>query len=124
MVEIVKTLSRKEFERRKAQAVRFTRDVLDDSDRADEIEEETLEEYALRRHIQVMNPKGGRKMDVKTRRQLIERIQELEEVNEDLQTRLDEISDLSVAEDEPERGEETQRRRRNAVRAGGNPRNR
>jgi hypothetical protein len=39
----MKTLSRKQLESRKAQAVRFTRDVLGDDDRADEIEGESLE---------------------------------------------------------------------------------
>ena len=33
----MKTLTRKQLESRKAQAVRFTRDVLDDPDRAEEI---------------------------------------------------------------------------------------
>src|SRR5437016_2222475 len=117
----MKEVTWKQLESRKAQAVRFTRDVLSDDDRADEIEDESSEEYAERRHIQIVNPKGARKMNVKTRRELLDKIQELEEENEDLQSRLDEISDLSVAEDEPERGEETQRRRRNAARAGENP---
>ena len=103
----MKTLSRRQLESRKAQAVRFTRDVLDDADRADEIEDESLEDYAERRHIQMVNPKGVRKMPVRTRRELLERIEELEEENENLQSRLDEISDIiGDEEEEEESGEE------------------
>ena len=47
----MKTLTRKQLESRKAQAVRFTRDVREDDDRADEIEDESLEDYAEDRHI-------------------------------------------------------------------------
>jgi len=96
----MKTLTRKQLEARKAKAVRFTHDVLGDSDRADEIEDESLEKYAERRHIQVVNPKGVKKMAVKTRRDLIDRIKELEEENENLQDRLQEISDLAGESEE------------------------
>ena len=41
-VERMKTLTRQQLGRRKEQAVRFTRDVLEDDDRADEIEDESL----------------------------------------------------------------------------------
>ena len=104
----MKTLTRKQLEARKAKAVRFTRDVLGDPDRAEEIEDESLEKYAERRHVQVVNPKGVRKMPVQTRRELIERIKELEDENESLQDRLQEISDLATEEDgeEDDQGEE------------------
>lgn len=101
----MKSLTRQQVESRKAQAVRFTRDVLDDPDRADEIEDESLEDYAERRRIRLANPKGVRKMPVQTRRELLERIEELEGPNEDLQSRLDEIADL-VAPDEDEGNED------------------
>lgn len=52
----MKTLTRKQLEARKAQAVRFTRDVLDEPDRAAEIEDESSEDYAERRHLQIKNP--------------------------------------------------------------------
>jgi vacuolar-type H+-ATPase subunit I/STV1 len=81
----MKTLTRKQLESRKAKAVRFTRDVLDDPDRADEIEDEPLESYAERRHIKIKNPKGGKLMEVRTRRELLERIQQLEKEKENLQ---------------------------------------
>ena len=104
----MKTLAGKQLESRKAKAARFARDVLGDEDRAAEIEDESLESYAERRHIQIVNPKGARKMPVQTRRQLIERIKELEEENESLQDRLEEIADLACQEEgeEEEPGEE------------------
>ena len=115
----MKSLTRQQLERRKAQAVRFTRDVREDDDRADEIDGESLEDYAQDRHIKLSNPKGAKTMAVQTRRELLDRIAELESENEDLQSRLDEISDIigdnddngdedpdSEEEEENEQGEE------------------
>ena len=101
----MKTLTRKQLESRKAKAVRFTRDVLDDPDRADEIEDEPLEDYAERRRIKIQNPKGVTHMAIRSRKELLDRIDELETENEDLQTRLDEIKDIIGDEDEDESGE-------------------
>ncbi|HEY6291484.1 MAG TPA: hypothetical protein VI455_07985 [Terriglobia bacterium] len=102
----MKTLSLKQLESRKAQAVRFTRDVLGDDDRADEIEDESLEDYAERKGIRVVNPEGVRKMAVPTRRELLDRIEELETENEELQGKLDEIADL-VAPDADSEDDDT-----------------
>lgn len=101
----MKPLTQKQLESRKAKAVRFTRDVLGDPDRADEIEDESLEHYAERRHIQIQNPKGVTRMAVRTRRELLDRIEELETENEDLQSRLDEIKDVIGDEEAEEEGE-------------------
>ena len=101
----MKTLTHKQVESRKAAAVRFTRDVLDDPDRADEIEDESLENYAERRRIKLQNPKGVAHMAIRSRKDLLERIEELETENEDLQSRLDEISDIVGQEEEEEGGE-------------------
>jgi len=103
----MKTLSREQLERRKAQAVSFAREVREDDDLADAIDDETLEEYAEKRHIHLVNPKGARKMAIQTRRELTDRIKELEEENETLQEekealegRLEEIADLAAEEEE------------------------
>ena len=98
----MKSLTRKQLETRKAQAVRFSRDVLSDDDRADEIEDESLDEYAERRHIKLTNPKGARKMPIKTRRELLDRITELEEQNEELQEKVDSIAEIVGDEEEGE----------------------
>ena len=70
------------------------RDVLEDDERADEIEDESPEDYAERRRIKIVNPKGVRKMAQPNRRELLDRIEELEAENEDLQSRFDEIGDI------------------------------
>ena len=101
----MKTLTRKQVEARKAQAVRFVRDVLDDNDKADDIEDESLEDYAEHRHIKLSNPKGVIPMAAPTRQELLDRIEELETANEDLQSRLDEIADI-IGDNEEEDAEE------------------
>ena len=95
-------LSREQLERRKAQEVRFTRDVVGDADRADEIEDESLESYAERRKFQITNPRRGA---MKTRQQLLDEIAELKETVEDLEDDRDQILDI-VAPEEEEEGEE------------------
>jgi hypothetical protein len=102
----MKTLTRKQLQSRKAQAVRFARDVLGDDERAAEIEDESLEDYAERRHIKLSNPKGVQPMAVPTRRELNDRIRELEEENETLQDRLNEIAGLASDEEEEEDDDE------------------
>ena len=103
----MKSLTREQLEKRKERAVRFARDVREDDELADQIENESLQEYAEHRHIRLLNPTRKEKnMPVPTRRELTERIEELETENEELQSRLDEIADLvAEEEEEPEPGE-------------------
>jgi hypothetical protein len=98
----MKTLTRKQLQSRKAQAVRFARDVREDDDLADEIEHQSLDEYAERRHIKLTNPKGARKMAIKTRRELLDRIAELQDENEELREKVDSIAEIVGEEDEGE----------------------
>ena len=56
-----KSKTREQLERLQAKAVRFVRDVLDDPDKADEIEGMTAEEYADKKRIHLVNPKRRRK---------------------------------------------------------------
>jgi hypothetical protein len=79
--------------------------VLGDDDHADEIEDESLQDYPDRKRIELTNPKGARKMPIKTRRELQGRIEELEGENEELQSKLDEIADLAAPEDEEQEDE-------------------
>jgi hypothetical protein len=53
---VARVLTREQLQSRKEQAVRFTREVLQDPDRAEEIAEESLEDYADRRKIEITNP--------------------------------------------------------------------
>ena len=100
----MKSLTREQVEGRKEKAVRFVRDVLDDPDRADAIADESIEDYAERRKFQIINPKR-RVNSMATKQDLEERISELEEENEQLQSRLDEILEI-VTPPEEEDGEE------------------
>lgn len=92
----MKALTRDQVQSRKDQAVRFTRDVLDDPDRADEIEDESLEDYAEQRKFTITNPnKGSTHMaDGKTKAELEAQIDDLEAENQDLQDQLDAIADI------------------------------
>jgi len=105
-------LTRDQLKSRKEKAVRFVRDVLDDPDRADEIESESLEDYASRRKVQLSNPLTRKSIMAKktqTREELRERVRELEEENESLQDQLDSIADIvapAEGEDDQDDGEE------------------
>jgi hypothetical protein len=57
---VPKALTRDQLQARKDKAVRFTRDVLGDPDRAEEIEGEILEDYAERHRIHITNPSKRR----------------------------------------------------------------
>lgn len=108
MMSAVK-LTRDQLASRKAKAVRFTRDVLDDPDRAEAIEDESLEDYAMRRKIQTTNPTRGVKempRQTESREELRERIRSLEEENESLQDQLDQIADIVTPMEEQEEEEE------------------
>ena len=115
-----KTLTRKQLEGRKEKAARFVRDVLEDSERADEIEDESLEHYAERRKIHMVNP--GRTPIMATKEDLKDRIRELEEENDDLQDQLDKIADIAapIEDNDDDHGDEDDDRARPTARS--NPR--
>jgi cell shape-determining protein MreC len=94
----MKTLTREQLQQRKDKAVRFVRDVLQDPERADEIADESLEDYAERRRITIQNRR--RRCLMASKRELQERVKELEEINEDLEDRLDQITDLAAPEED------------------------
>jgi hypothetical protein len=81
----VKSLTRNQLQGRKEKAVRFTRDVLGDPDRADEIEDEGLEDYAERRRIALSNPRRKRTMAT-----LKQQLDDLENVLSEAQSVLEE----------------------------------
>jgi hypothetical protein len=101
----MKQLTREQIESRKDKAVRFVRDVLEDPDRADEIEHESVDGYAARRKFKIVNPK--RRLErMSTKRQLEDRVSELEQENEELQSRLDEVLDIVAPSEDDEDDEE------------------
>jgi len=96
---VPKALTRDQLQARKDKAVRFVRDVIGDPDRADEIDDESLEDYAERRKITLTNPLG-RRTAIMTKQELLDRVQDLEEENQQLQDRLDAVADLVNGDDE------------------------
>jgi predicted RNase H-like nuclease (RuvC/YqgF family) len=104
----VKRLSREQVEGRKEKAARFTETVLGDSERAQEIRDEPVEDYASRRRFEITNPTRRAIMARKTVEDyraevadLKDEISDLEQENESLQEQLDEIADIVS----PEEGE-------------------
>jgi hypothetical protein len=106
----MKQLTRAQLQSRKEKAVRFVRDVLGDPDRAEEIEGESLEDYAERRKIQITNPSRRRNAimaTTKSKAELEAEIDDLKDENEELQDQLDTIADIvaPAEEDEEEDGD-------------------
>ena len=99
-------LTRAKLASRKAQAVRFTRDVLGDPDRADEIDAKSLEDYAERRKVKLINSFKRRTAimprTTKTKADLEAEIADLQDENQDLQDQLDAIADIVAPADEDE----------------------
>lgn len=83
--------------------MRFVRNVLEDPERADEIADESLEHYAERRKIQIVNPRSER---MASNEQLKQRIRELEEENDDLQDQLDQIADIAAPIEDDDDGDQ------------------
>lgn len=84
----MKQFTRAQLQGRKEKAVRFTREVLGDPARADEIEGESLEDYAERRKVKLLNPyrKGKAIMPRgKTKAELEDQIADLQDENEELE---------------------------------------
>jgi hypothetical protein len=106
----VKALTRNQLESRKEKAVRFTRDVLGDQDRADEIADESVEDYAERRKIQITNPSKRRNAIMartKTKAELEAEVADLQDENQELQDQLDTIADIvAPPEDEDDNGDD------------------
>ena len=109
----MKRLRREQIEGRKEKAARFTETVLGDSERAQEIRDESVEDYAERRKFEITNPNRRATMPRKTvedyRDEIADlkgQVSELEEENESLQGQLDEITDIVSPEEESEEEEE------------------
>ena len=96
----MKSLTRDQLQSRKDQAVRFTQNVLGDPDRADEIEDESLEDYAERRKIQLANSGRRRNGSMATKQELQDQIADLQDENQQLQDQLDAITDIVSPDDD------------------------
>jgi peptidoglycan hydrolase CwlO-like protein len=105
-----RALTRAQLQSRKDKAVRFLENVIGDPDRASEVEDESLEDYAERRKIQILNPHrrctmAARKTIEDYKAELAdakEEISELEETVEELQSQIDSVADIVAPEEEEE----------------------
>jgi cell shape-determining protein MreC len=102
----MKPLTRAQLEGRKEKAVRFTRDVLGDPARAAEIEAESLEDYAERRKVKLINPTNRSTVimakTTKTKADLAAELSDLQDENQELRDQLDVIADIVAPADEDE----------------------
>jgi hypothetical protein len=103
---MMKPLTRAQLEGRKEKAVRFTRDVLGDPARASEIEAESLDDYAERRKVKLINS-SDRKTTImprttKTKAYLAAELAEVQDENEELRDQLGVIADIVAPADEDE----------------------
>ena len=104
----MKQLSREQVEGRKEKAARFTETVVGDSERAQEIRDESVEDYAQRRKFEIRNSNPQRRATMAKTVQdyrdeiadLKDQLGDLEDSNEALQGQLDAIADIASPEDE------------------------
>ena len=104
----MKQLSREKVEGRKEKAARFTETVVGDSERAQEIRDESVEDYAQRRKFEIRNSNPQRRATMAKTVQdyrdeiadLKDQLGDLEDSNEALQGQLDAIADIASPEDE------------------------
>ena len=93
-----KILTRDQAQARKDAAVRFAENVLDDPDKADDIESEDLDDWIERKRISLIDNSGKRSLEMANNKwskdELVDRIDELESENSDLQDTLDSIADI------------------------------
>ena len=101
-----KTLTREQLQSRKDKAVRFTRDVVGEPERAEEIEGESLDDYAERRKIQFSNPGWRLTVAKKTLedyreevKDLKQQIRDLEDDNQALNDKLENVADALEPEE-------------------------
>jgi hypothetical protein len=97
-----KILTRDQAEARKAAAVRFAENVLGDFDKADDIAAESLDDWIERKKITLIgNPGRSLKMagngngDPRTKTELLDTIDDLQQQVDDLNDTLDSIMDLA-----------------------------
>lgn len=111
----MKSRTFRQVEATKQKAENFTRNVLGDDERADEIAAESVEDYAERKRLTIENPSlEGRKMSTKRERELLEENKAQATMIEELETELDTLrgavskaAALLPDEDEDESDEES-----------------
>jgi hypothetical protein len=100
----VKYVTRDEAENKRLKAVQFLRDVVGDDDKAAEFDDMDTDSYAERKGLSIVNPARRNPEMAYTKAQLMERVRDLEEENEDLYDRLDGV--IAAAQPEPDEDED------------------
>jgi len=106
---MAKRLTYGQVAERKRKAEQFLRDVKGDDQRADEVSDESVEDYADRRHFDIIaNPK--RRMNSmangsQKKQDLLDQIDQLEQENQDLQDQFDAIADIVSPDDDDDTGD-------------------
>ncbi|MBZ5562327.1 MAG: hypothetical protein LAP13_07880 [Acidobacteriia bacterium] len=96
----MKKFTREQVKSRKEKAVQFAEDVLNDPELARQIEDETVDEYAAHRHIQIANP-PSRSRTMPTRRSKVEQeLQDSQETLDDIASLVDEALDAELSREE------------------------
>ena len=103
-----KILTREQAQARKDAAVRFAENVLDDPDKASDIESEDLDDWIERKRITLVDNPRKRRLNMprgnggngRTKQDLLDEIDELQQENQDLQDQLDAIADIVAPSDE------------------------
>jgi ABC-type phosphate transport system auxiliary subunit len=104
----VKTYTADQVERKQAKAVQFLRDVVGDDDKADEFEDMDLDEYAEHKGIEIVNSEKRSPKTMagngngRTKQDLLDEIDDLQQENQSLQDQLDAISDIVNPPEEDE----------------------
>jgi hypothetical protein len=102
--------TRDEVERKQDKAVQFLRDVVGNDDLADEIDGLSVEEYAQRKKVRLLNPNLSRRENnmATSKREMTQRIQELEDYVGELEDSLEAIGETvqGVLPDEDEEDDE------------------
>jgi hypothetical protein len=101
-----KILTRAQAQSRKDAAVRFAENVLEDSDKADDIESESLDDWVARKRITLIDNPAKRSLkmangnaDPRTKAELLDEIDQLREENADLGDALAAIADIVAPPD-------------------------
>lgn len=98
-----KVMSPQQTETSKARAERFVRTVLEDDEHADAIADESLQDWADRKGVRIVENPRRVSPDITekgsimpSKQELLDRVKELEEENDDLQDQLDQIADIAA----------------------------
>ena len=96
---MAKQLTADQVQAKKDRAVQFLRDVVGDDDKADAFDDMDLDEYAEHKRIEIVN-RGKRSLNMagngngRTKQDLLDEIDDLQQENQALQDQLDAIADI------------------------------